>query len=183
MKGNLIIIVGPSASGKTELVKTLVERIPNSIRLTTTTTRNPRPGEVGEYVFVDKDEFEKGIQDGDFFEHAEVHGNLYGSSKKVLDTHLEKFKHVFAVIDVQGAKTLKTKIPEALTIFIRGGSIEDIHKRILRARRNISNEELEKRIANATHELSLAHTFDAVVDNEDGKFEKTVTRVMDILKV
>jgi len=183
MKGKFIVIVGPSASGKTELVSVLVKKVPGSARLITMTTRPRRPNETHEkdYFFITKAEFEKRIEGGDFFEYAEVYGNLYGSSKKILDSFLQKFKYVFAIIDVQGAQTLKSKIKDAHTIFIRPGSIDDIRTRLIKVRKGIDEDELKKRIETAEHELSLASTFDAVVDNKEGRFDDAVESVMKII--
>ena len=176
-----MIIVGPSAAGKTELVKALLANIPSSTRLITTTTRPRRLDETNEYDFVSTEEFEKGIERGDFFEYAEVYGNLYGSSKKMLDEQLAKFKYVFAIIDVKGATVLKSKLKEAKIIFLRPGSLEEIQKRIIKTRNDVSKEELQQRLDLAAHELSLASTFDAVVDNKEGHFEETVKKVMGLL--
>ena len=82
MKGKFVVIIGPSASGKTELVRALLARIPHSTKLKTKTTRDRRAGEKEEYFFITREEFTKGINEGDFFEYTEVYGNLYGSSKK-----------------------------------------------------------------------------------------------------
>ncbi len=183
MKGKFFVIVGPSASGKTELVKALISKIPNSARLVTKTTRPRRPEEKEtDYFFISREEFEKGIAEGDFFEYAEVYGNLYGSSKKVLDDFRSKYDYVFAIIDVQGAQTLKEKMPDAHFIFIRPGSIEDIKKRLLRVRRSISTDELQKRLENIAHELSLAETFETVIENPDGRFSEAVQKAMEVVK-
>ncbi len=181
--GKFIVIVGPSASGKTELVKALIKKIPNSARLITTTTRERRTEEKPtDYFFVSRAEFEKGIAAGDFFECADVYGNYYGSSKKVLDEFRKKYDYVFAVIDVQGAQTLKTKIPDALVIFLNPGSVQEIEKRLLRVRAGISQEELAKRHTKIAHELSLASTFDTVIENPEGHFAETVRKAMKIIK-
>lgn len=182
-KGKFIIIVGPSASGKTELVAALTKRIPNSARLITTTTRAPRPGEKNDYFFVTREEFEKGIEAGDFFEYAEVYGNLYGPSNKVIESFREKYDWVFAIIDVKGARTLKSKIKDAVAVFLRPASIEDIRKRLLEERKETSKEELEKRLNTAAYEISLAPTFDFIVENRDGKFEETVEKTMRLIGV
>ncbi len=180
-KGTFVVIVGPSASGKTKLVTELLKRIPDSARLITTTTRQPRPGEKDDYFFISREEFEKGIAEDVFFEHAEVYGNLYGSSRKVLDDFLEKYSHVFAIIDVQGAQTLKHKIPDAVVIFVKPGSVEDIRRRLMSERRETSPEELQKRMDTVMHELSLEKNFDHVVDNNEGEFEATIQQVLKIV--
>ena len=163
MKGKFVIIVGPSTSGKTEMVKALLERIPDSAKFVSMTTRAPRPDEKDgvDYVFVSCPEFEKRLAAGEFFEYAEVYGNLYGSSRKVLDTSLDRHPFVFAVIDFQGAQTIKAIMPEAFVVFLNPGSIEVVHDRMRKIRTDISEEQMKKRMETARHELSLANTFDA----------------------
>ncbi len=180
-KGKFIVIVGPSASGKTKLVTTLLEKIPNSARLITTTTRPPRPGETNDYFFVSREEFEKGIAADEFFEYADVYGNLYGSSRKVLDDFRAKYDYVFAIIDVQGAQTLKNKIKDVLVVFIHPGSIEDIHRRLLTERKETSKEELQKRMDTVAHELTLASMFDATIQNQEGHFEDAVADAIAVI--
>jgi guanylate kinase len=182
MKGKFIVIVGPSAAGKTELVTALLKKIPHSARLITTTTRPRRPGEKDDYFFISREEFEKGIQKEEFFEYAKVYGNFYGASKVVLDTLRAQYKYIFAIIDVKGAQTLKVKIPDALVVFIHPGSIEDTHRRIRKVRRDIAQDELQKRLDTATYELSLAPRFDVIVENKDGHFDDAVTTIETIIK-
>ena len=185
MKGKFIVIVGPSASGKTDLVNALIKKIPHSTRLITTTTRPRRPHEkhAENYFFVTREEFERGITSGDFFEYADVYGNWYGSSKENLDTCRKNFKYVFAIIDVQGAQTLKAKVPDAFVIFLHPGSVDDLQKRVRRVRAGISEDELQKRIDTAMDELTLAPTCDVVVKNIEGHFGETVEQVMEIVSV
>lgn len=182
-KGTFIIIVGPSGSGKTELVRTLLQRVPNSIRMITSTTRQPRPHEKHgrDYFFIERSEFEKSVERGDFIEHAEVYGNLYGLSKHVLDSLLEKNDFAFAIIDVQGARLLKKAVPDSFAIFIRPDSIDDLERRLIAARPETPKEELQKRIDTARHELSIAGEFDAIVENVDGKFGQTIESALSVL--
>ncbi|MDQ3077115.1 MAG: guanylate kinase [bacterium] len=181
MNGKFVIITGPSGSGKTALVTSILTKIPHSTRLVTTTTRVPRPGEKDDYFFVLREEFEKGIKNEDFFEYAEVYGNLYGSSKKALESSIRKYEYVFVIIDVKGAQTLKSKIPHAVVFFISPGTIEDIHDRLLRFRSGISKDELEKRLNTATYELSVAPHFDHIIDNKEGHFKHAVTTLMSLI--
>lgn len=178
-RGKFIVIVGPSASGKTDLVEALVKKIPHATRLVTTTTRPQRPHEkhAEHYFFISRAEFEQGIAAGDFFEYADVYGNYYGSSQKNLDDTRAKFKCVFAIIDVQGARTLKNKVPDAFVIFLHPGSLDDLKRRIKKVRADISPEELQKRLDTAEKEIALAPTFDAVVDNIEGRFGEAVEAV------
>lgn len=182
-KGTFILIIGPSGSGKSELVRTLLQRVPNSIRMITATTRQPRPHEQHgrDYFFVERSEFEKGIERGDYFEHAEVYGNLYGMSRHVLDGFLEKHDFVFAIVDVQGAKLLKKEALDSFAIFIRPDSLADLERRLMAARPETPKEELRKRIDTARHELSIAGEFDAVVENVNGRFGETVESVLKVL--
>jgi len=184
MKGKFIIIVGPSTSGKTELVKALLKKVSNSARLISVTTRTRRPEEKDgvDYVFISRGEFEKRIKDSEFFEYAEVYGNLYGSSRKVLDSFLRHNAYVFAIIDIQGARTIKFQMPEAYVIFLHPGSIEVVHERMQKIRTDISAEQMKKRMETARHELSLAETFDAVVDNRRGHFDQAIESVIKILE-
>lgn len=184
VKGKFVVIIGPSACGKTTLVQELIKKIPDSARLITSTTRDRRPNEENgvHYFFITRDEFESEIKRGDFFEHAEVYGNLYGSSRRVLDSFLEKFEYVFAIIDVQGAETLKTKLPDSFTIFIRPGSLHDLEERIIKVRPEMSKEEMKKRIDTAAYEMSFASEFDAIVDNIEGHLDDTVEAVVKIIK-
>lgn len=183
MKGRLIVIVGPSGSGKTELVRELVKRVPNSIRLVTTTTRARRPGEGDDYFFITKEQFDQGIKDGDFFEYEEFCGNMYGVSKKVFEEYKEKYDYVFAIIEYKGARTLKERVPHTLVLFIKPGSVEEIINRLRKARGNINipPEELQKRIDIVKHELEAAPTFDGIIENKEGQFEEAVAGVMEKL--
>ncbi len=180
MKGRLIIIIGPSASGKTELVSELLKKVPDSARLVTITSKPPRQGE-NDYIFITRKEFEDRIAKGEFLEYAEVYGNLYGQSKDALEDLLRSYKYVFAILNVKGARVFKKMMPEALTVFIRAGSLEEIRTRIRKVRAGISQEELSKKIDTAAEELSQAETFDVVVENPTGRFPETVEAVLRLL--
>lgn len=184
MKPRFILIAGPSASGKTRIAHTLLKKHPSSTKLITTTTRQPRAGEIHgrDYFFVSREEFEKGIREGGFLEYADVYGNLYGSSRKSLEDAQKKFDHVFAVIDVQGVRSIKSTLPEAFSIFIRPGSLEEIRQRLIGRKSDLSAEELDKRMMTAEHELSLAPTFDAVIENIEGRFDETIERIAKIIE-
>jgi len=184
MKGKFVIIVGPSTSGKTEAVKALLARVPNSTRFVSVTTRAPRPDEKNgsDYVFVSRDEFQKSVEAGEFFEYAEVYGNLYGSSKKVLADALATHGIVFAIIDIQGAQTIKKAMPEAFVVFLNPGPIEVVHARMKKIRTDISEEQMSKRMETARQELALADSFDAKVENREGRFEEAVEDTLKIVE-
>ncbi len=181
--GKFIMIVGPSGSGKDELVKVLLKKIPNSARFVTTTNRKPRPEEKPtDYFFISTEEFKKGIANGDFFEFVNIYGNLYGSSMKVLDKFRQDFDYVFGVIDVDGAQLLKSKIPDALVIFLHPGSLEEMEQRLRRVRgARVSKESLAKRLERISYELSFAPTFDVVIHNREGRFNETVEKALKLI--
>jgi len=185
MTGKFVVVTGPSASGKTSIVDALLKQVPNSTRLVTCTTRKKRPHEQegDHYHFLSREEFEKRAQEGEFFEQAEVYGNLYGSSKKVLDEELAKDAYVFGVIDVQGAQTIKKRLPDTFVLFMKPANVEDVFRRLKEERKETHPEELAKRIEITKHELELASTFDAVVENVDGKFDETLAKVRAILGI
>lgn len=179
--GQFIIIVGPTASGKTVLMAELLARLPGAVRFVTSTTRSPRPEEKNgvDYFFVSRRDFEKGIRNGDFFEHVEVHGNLYGSSQKVVTSILKKAGTMLAIFDVRGAHTLKKMDPTSVrTLFLRPGSITELERRLRAERVGISDSEVSTRLKTAERELALADTFDRVIENVDGQFESTVLQAL-----
>ena len=183
MSGKFVVITGPSASGKSTLVDELLKRVPHSARLITITTRAPRPQEKDgvDYYFVSRSEFTKRLGDDEFFEHADVYGNLYGSSKKVLASFLKEHAYVFAVIDVQGARTLKVKVPDSTVVFLLPGSLEEVRRRLLSERMSMPKEEIDKRIKMATHEMTLANEFDLIIENTEGAFDTTVEDCLKVL--
>ncbi len=184
LKGKFFVITGPSTSGKTVISRELLKRLPSSTRLITVTTRLPRPNEKEgvDYFFVTKDEFQGRLDAGVFFESAEVYGQQYGSSKNIVEKLLEKFEFVFAVVDVQGAQTLKQKMPEAFVFFIKPGSFEDIVHRLHGERTDTPEDELLERLAKAKIEIEMGESFDVVINNVEGKFEETLREMLEIIK-
>jgi guanylate kinase len=177
----LFIITGPSGAGKS----TVVEAILGDVRahghaplrkFVTCTTRAKRPGEKNgrDYHFLSRKEFEKDLKAGWFFEHAEVYGNLYGSSRRVMEKLLKGKTPLIGVLDVQGAQTVKRLYPLAFTIFI------DAPKKSLVSRlkdRKPDPEELKRRIAKMEMEKKLKKTFDLAIMNTDGKLGETIKKV------
>ena len=178
--GQFIVIVGPTASGKTVLIAEMLKRLPNAARLVTTTTRPPRPGEKDgvDYFFISREAFEEGVQNGEFYEHAEVHGNLYGPSRKTVASILRKVDTVLATLDVQGARTLKRMDPSVRALFLRPGSLTELEQRLRRERPHCTDGEIRTRLATAERELEVAGEFDHIIENIDGQFELTVTQAL-----
>jgi len=186
-RGKFVVITGPSAAGKTVLVDALLERILSSARLITITTRKPRPHETNgvDYIFVNRKEFEEKIKRGELFEYAEVYGQLYGSSREDLMAALKEHEYVFAVVDIQGAHTIRRELPDALIIFLLPGSLEDIRRRLASrvSKGGIVDEgELKRRIKEAGVEMEHVNAFDYVLENVEGKFGETVNMAEDIIE-
>ncbi len=166
--GIALIICAPSGTGKTTLVKTLVEKYPHFSFSISCTTRSPRQGEIDgkDYHFITKEEFLSRKDAGFFAEWAEVHGNYYGTPLSETVKLLENGNDVLFDIDVQGARQLRLALPKACFIFILPPSYQELEKR-LRERKTENEESLKKRLAAAKNELSEAHWFDFLIVNQD----------------
>lgn len=167
MKGKLFIVSGPSGSGKSTITKKVrdILNIPLSI---SATTRKPRVGEVDgvDYYFLTTNEFEKKIENDEFFEYANVHGNYYGTLISQIDKKLDLGQNVILEIDVQGGIIAKSKRPDAILIFCRTED-ENILENRLRARNTDSEEIILKRLENAKKELEYEKKYDYVIVNKE----------------
>lgn len=176
--GNLFILAAPSGAGKSSLIKALLAKNAgqaDKMQVSVShTTRAPRPGEVnGEhYHFVSKSEFESLIEQGAFFEWAEVFGNYYGTSRITIEDTLHKGIDVFLDIDWQGARQVKSHIPDAVGIFILPPSTEVLRQR-LQSRGQDSEDVIASRMSEAVSEMSHYDEFDYVLINDD--FEASVS--------
>ncbi|MEZ5652422.1 MAG: guanylate kinase [Burkholderiaceae bacterium] len=166
--GSLFIVVAPSGAGKTSLVRALLDQHAGLQLSISYTTRPPRPGEVNgrDYVFIDRHEFERHREAGEFLEWAEVHGNLYGTSKAWIRSRMAGGADILLEIDWQGAEQVARQIPDAVRIFIVPPSIEELSMR-LRRRGQDSEETIERRVLAATRELQEANKCEYVIINQD----------------
>ncbi len=164
--GNLYVVAAPSGAGKSSLVKALLELDSRLMVSVSHTTRAPRGQERHgrEYWFIGQDEFRVMIDRGDFFEWAEVHGNLYGTSRAAMEARLSHGEDVVLEIDYQGALQIKQIFPMAVLIFILPPSWDELRQRLLR-RGEDAGEVIEQRMVNARHEVAQARHFDYVVVN------------------
>ena len=164
--GNLFVVAAPSGAGKSSLVKALLELDSHLAVSISHTTRKPRGQEQQgrEYHFIGEAEFHAKIAAGDFFEWAEVHGNLYGTSRVAIESRIAGGQDVVLEIDWQGALQIKQIFPHAVLIFILPPSWEELRQRLLR-RGEDGDEVIEKRMANARDEVAQARHFDFVIIN------------------
>ncbi|MGH8675093.1 MAG: guanylate kinase [Burkholderiales bacterium] len=168
MSGLLFVITAPSGAGKTSLIDALLKE-ERGLRLSISyTTRPPRPGESNgrEYHFVDDPTFEAMLAAGEFLENAEVHGNRYGTSRKVVRDLLAAGDDLILEIDWQGAQQVRRAFPGCIGIFILPPSIAELERR-MRTRALDSDAVIERRLANAREELSHAREFEYVIINKD----------------
>lgn len=166
--GQLITVSAPSGAGKTSLVRALIDA-DDQVRVSVShTTRAMRPGEQDgvNYHFVSRDTFEQLRDNGDFFEWAEVFGNLYGTSQREVEGLLAQGLDVVLEIDWQGARQVKAALPESCAIFILPPSLEELHRR-LTGRGQDERSTIEARMAEARQELLHCEEGDYLILNED----------------
>jgi guanylate kinase len=164
--GNLFCVAAPSGAGKSSLVKALLELDSRLAVSVSHTTRAPRGQEQNgrEYWFTDEASFRQMAGAGEFFEWAEVHGNLYGTSRKAIEDRLARGEDVVLEIDWQGAKQIKQIFSHAVLIFILPPSWDELRQRLLR-RGEDRPETIDKRMLNARDEVAQARFFDFVIIN------------------
>ena len=179
-KGRLIVISGPSGTGKGSIVRGLMEKRDDLELSVSMTTRPKREGEEDgvHYYFVDKDDFEKAIAQDGLLEWANVYGNYYGTPRQAVEDRLAKGKNVILEIDTQGGRNIKSKEEEALMVFILPPSLAELERRI-RGRATDSEEVIKARLAKAKEEIREAVHYEHVVVNDI--LEEAVELVSDIL--
>lgn len=168
--GNLFVVAAPSGAGKSSLVKALLELDSHLAVSVSHTTRQPRGQEENgrEYWFISPEEFRAMAGRGDFFEWAEVHGNLYGTSRSAIEARLARGEDVVLEIDWQGALQIKQIFGHAVLVFILPPSWAELRQRLTR-RGEDTPEVIAQRMDNARLEVAQARHFDFVIIN--GLFE------------
>ncbi len=167
-KGLLIVISGPSGTGKGTICKELLSRnIPNLELSISVTTRKPRTGEIEglNYFFKDKTDFIKMIENNEFIEYAKVYDNYYGTPKQYVFDRLNEGKDVILEIDTQGAVNVKNAFDEGILIFIMPPSFEELKNRILN-RGTETLEDIKKRLRCANKEIRLSSYYDYLIVND-----------------
>jgi guanylate kinase len=167
-RGRLIVVSGPSGAGKSTLIREALDAVPGLAYSVSATTRPTREGEVGgsDYIFLTRKEFEKRIREGWFLEWAEYSGNLYGTPEHRVEELLSKGLSVILEVELQGARKVREKRPEAVMIFVQAPSLEETRKR-LEGRATEDEKALEARMTTALTEVSAKDEFDYEVINSD----------------
>ncbi len=166
-EGILIIISGPSGTGKSTIVKEFINRN-NDVELSVSaTTRKIRPGEQEgkNYFFLSKKDFTEKLKEESFLEYAEVYGNYYGTPRDFVDEKLKAGKNVLLEIDTEGALQIKDKFPQGVFIFIVPPSINELQRRI-NSRGTETEEEVERRLNSSLEEIKQLTHYDYVVMND-----------------
>ena len=171
MSGLVYIISAPSGSGKSTLVNELRKIVKNLDFSISYTTRNPRGSEQNgrEYFFVSREEFKRMLERGEFLEHADVFGNFYGTARCFLEQARARGNDLLLDIDVQGARQIKQKLPQAISIFVLPPSREELERRLRRrshAEGVDADEVLQRRLDTASKEIENYPSYDYILVND-----------------
>ena len=179
----VVVISGPSGVGKDTLLERMSEMGFDYHFTVTATTRAPRPGEICgvNHFFLTRDRFLEMVDNSELLEWARVFGNFYGVPKEQVRQALAKGTHVLIRVDVQGARRLRTIVPEAVFIFVAPPSTESLRVRLLERGVN-SAEDMDTRLRAADVEIREASMFDHVVVNEDDRQDEAVVKVREIIR-
>ncbi len=184
-RGRLIVVSGPSGAGKSTLIRQLLDAIPELAYSVSATTRKPREGEVNgrDYIFLTREEFEKWIKEGRFLEWAEYSGNLYGTPEYRVEEFLRSGLSVILEIELQGARKVRDKRPDAVMIFVRAPSLEETRKRLM-GRATEDSEAMERRMTTALTEVAAREEFDHEIVNGDRDTARSdiIETIMRIIK-
>lgn len=166
----IFIIAGPSGAGKSSFMNRVLKDFSQLEDTITCTTRKARlnESEKNPYYFISREEFEKKKAEDFFIEWSEVHGNLYGTPKEQIDSAWSKKKAIIMDVDVNGARSFKSKYPQSISIFILPPSIDALRQRIFQRDGNsLQPEDLKTRMENAEKEITLSNEFDyKIINNE-----------------
>ena len=167
-KGRLIVISGPSGAGKSTVVFNALGDRNDCCFSTSVTTRDPRPGEVDgrEYFFIDQAEFDKMVEENELLEHAQYVNNSYGTPKGYVLRKLEEGVNVILDIEVQGARQVNEKMPDAVMAFVVPPSLAELERR-LRNRGTETEETIRARLERACQEYQEANFYDYIIINDE----------------
>ena len=177
-----MVLAGPSGVGKSSVVTALRVRLPELYFSVSATTRDARPGEVDgvHYRFVGPEGFDRLVDGGDLLEWAEIHGGLQrsGTPREPVERALADGRPVLVEVDLQGARAIKSVMPEAITVFLEPPSFEELARR-LRGRGTESEAQFQRRLETAREEMAARDEFDVAVVNDD--VQVVVDRLVELL--
>ena len=181
VRGQLFIISAPSGTGKTTLAERLVQVVPDLALSRSFTSRPPRTGELDgvDYNFISRERFESMIAGGEFLEYADVFGNLYGTSAATTEQALAHGQDLVLVIDVQGARQVRSQADGSVGIFVLPPSFPVLEER-LRGRSKDTEAQIQRRLAVARSEVSAVNDYDYAIVNDD--VESAVGRLRSIVE-
>lgn len=180
----VIIFSAPSGTGKTTIVRSVLKHFPELVYSISATTREKRGVEMDgvDYFFLTEDEFKKKIDQNEFVEWESFYGYYYGTLRSLIDSNLKENKSIVLELDVKGALRIKKAYSNAVSIFIKPPSIDELKNR-LKLRKTESEDDLDKRVERAEMEMEYQNQFDYVVDNENlevakEKVYKIINRIL-----
>ncbi|HEV7235572.1 MAG TPA: guanylate kinase [Ktedonobacteraceae bacterium] len=181
-QGLLFVLSAPSGTGKDTVINALKQQGIDFYVVASVTTRAPRPGESegNPYHFVSPEKFEQLMAQGELLEHANVHGNWYGQPRQAIRDNLRAGRDVLLKIDVQGAATIRRKVPEAIFIFLVPSSLEELAQRLTN-RHTETDEERTRRLTDARKELAEQHWYDYVIVNRQDHLQEAVDQLHAIM--
>lgn len=181
-QGLLFVLSAPSGTGKDSVIKALKEQGMDFHVVASVTARPPRPGESdgNPYYFVSQATFDRMVAQNELLEYANVHGNWYGQPLQQIKDNLNNGRDVLLKIDVQGAETVRKKVPGAIFIFLVPGSAEELVERLTN-RQTETEAQLRRRLADSQGELAQQIHYDYIVENRQGHLSEAVEKVRAIM--
>ena len=181
-QGLLFVLSAPSGTGKDTVINALKQQGLDFYVVSSVTTRAPRPGESNgnPYYFISQEEFDRLVAKDELLEHAKVHGNWYGQPRQPIRDNLRAGRDVLLKIDVQGAATVRSKVSEAIFIFLVPESLDELASR-LSNRKTETDAERRQRLIDARKELAQQHWYDYVIVNRHGHLQEAVDKLRAIM--
>lgn len=180
-RGVLVVVSGFSGAGKGTIMKSLMAKYDNYALSVSATTRNPRPGEEDgrEYFFRTREEFEKMIDQDQLIEYAQYVGNYYGTPKAYVEEQLSQGRDVILEIEIQGARKIKKKFPDAVLVFVTAPSMEELKERLV-GRGTETQTVIRQRLARASQEAEGVEEYDYLLVNDE--LDLAVDRLHNIIQ-